>query len=323
MKKHLLFAATALALAACSNNDDMMNNGPVAAQITAGVSAPGTRAVNNQWEADDIGVMVTDAPASDMEERYKNVKYTTSSATQGAATFISGNGIYFQDASETVTFAAYGPYRETAITELPGTDGVIAGLSTEKQSTREKQKEFDYIYASGATASRSNAVVEFKKVDDNNNHAFRHKMTRLVIVVRTSATDGFGATEVTKGTYTLNGLSHDGTFNVTTGEAKATGAAAADSEWSLTANSLLTPDETEQCTFTSILYPQTLGQALVFKATVGGQTYTNNTDIQPGLQAGMSYTYTITVKKTGLTVSGCTIENWSDEAGKDGDAVML
>lgn len=150
MKKYFFFAATALALAACSNNEDEnLGNGPVEARITAGVSTPETRANGNVWEKDAIGVMVTDAPTSDMDILYKNVKYTTENeSTEANFTAPEGQGIFFQDASETVTFAAYAPYQESAANALPGTYGVIEG-STADQGDRTKQKAFDYIYASG------------------------------------------------------------------------------------------------------------------------------------------------------------------------------
>lgn len=307
-----------MAFAACSNDDENPANGPVEARITAGVNTPATRAVDNQWEQDAIGVMVTEAPNSSMKDLYKNVKYTTTATSAAAANFTPADGgIFFQDASETVTFAAYGPYQTSAANVLPGdnNDGIISG-STAEQGDRTKQQAFDYIYASGAEASRSNPTVQFQGTN-----AFAHKMTRLVIVVKTSAQDGFTAQQVTNGTYSLSGLNHSGQFNVTTGVAQATGTPATE-DWSLTNNSLLTANETDQCTFTSILYPQTLGSALTFKAVIDGQTYTNNQSINPDLNAGFSYTYTITVKKTGLTVSGCTIDPWNEGGSSTGDATM-
>lgn len=316
--KYVMIAALATVMAACSNDDvNVVNDGPVEAQISAGVSGPVSRAVDAKWEADEIGVIVTVADRSDMPNLYKNVKYTTN-ATGDAATFTAttGAGIFFQDVAETVTFAAYGPYvSTTAANILPGSNGVIT-KPTEKQNTRELQKAFDYIYASGATASRSNPTVEFKGDD----HAFAHKMTRLVIIVKTSPDFGFTANQVTAGTYALTGLNHVGTFNVTTGEAKVTGTTTTDN-WLLSEKSLKTEGETTQCTFTSILYPQTLAKALTFTATIDGKTYTNSTDINPTLEAGTSYEYTITVKKTGLTVSGCIIADWSTVPGT-GDAMM-
>lgn len=61
----------------------------------------------------------------------------------------------------------------------------------------------------------------------------------------------------------------------------------------------MTEGETQR-TFTSILYPQTLASPLVFTATIDNWDYTNGVQIKPELNAGNSYTYTITVKKTGL-----------------------
>lgn len=322
--KYLFLAATALSLAACSSDDENMgaNDGPVAAQITAGVSGPATRANNDVWEADAIGVRVTGVTGttsgitSIMEDLYQNVEYTTESTSKDA-NFTSTDGIFFQDANETVTFAAYGPYLSSANkATLPGTNGVITG-STENQSSRDDQKKIDYIYASGATASRSNPQVSF-----SGEHEFQHKMTKLILIVRTSADDGFSETDVTRGTYTLSGLTHTGQFDVTTGEASATGTASQDA-WSLSANSLMTEGETTQRIFTSILYPQDLTSPLVFTATIDNQNYTsagNDVQIQPELNAGYSYTYTITVKKTGLKISTCTIQDWSN-GGEHNDIV--
>lgn len=316
MKKYILFAAAALALAACNNDNENLNNGPVEARISAGVNTPETRAIDNKWEQDAIGVMVTSAPTSDMESLYKNVKYTTTAQSDAAANFTApkGEGIFFQDADEEVTFAAYAPYQTSPANALPGADGVITG-STADQSTRDKQKAFDYIYASGATASRSNSTVQFQ-----GDHAFAHKMTRLVIIVKTSAQDGFTAEQVTSGTYSLSGFNHSGQFNMTTGITQATGTTITD-DWSLTDKSLKTEGETGQVTFTSILYPQTLGSALTFKAVIDGQTYTNN-NLQPTFETGKSSTITITVKKTGLVVSGCTVSDWSSGNTYNGDATM-
>lgn len=324
MKKIILFATAALALAACSNDDDSLcgNNGPVEARITAGVSGPTTRAIDNKWEADEIGVMVksvtgtTSGVTSVMANMYKNVKYTTNSTTADAANFQSaGASIFFQDANETVTFSAYGPYQTSAAANaLPGrdADGVIYA-STADQRDRSKQKIIDYIFATGATASRTNPTVVF-----NGANAFKHKMSRLIIVVKPGDDVSMDDLGKTTNNFELNGLKHNGNFNVTTGEATATGVA---SDWSLTGNGyqLRIP---EGYTFTSILYPQTLSNPLTFKATIDGQSYVNSSAIRPALAEGMSYTYTITVKKTGLSVSGCTIENWGDGGTGSGDAVM-
>ena len=56
-KKYLIFAAAALTLAACSNDENMeMTDGPVAARITAGVSSPTTRAIGTNWSGTESSI---------------------------------------------------------------------------------------------------------------------------------------------------------------------------------------------------------------------------------------------------------------------------
>ena len=327
--KFFMLAALALSATACSNDNDTTTYGPREAVITAGINTPVTRANGATWENDKIGVMVTDAPSSEMEDIYKNVQYNTTSSSSDAATFTAtvpsssaagqSYGIVFQDANETVTFAAYGPYQSSAnAATLPGTnsDGVISNISTTNQSTRDKQKAFDFIYASGAKATNSSYTVQFQ-----GNNAFSHKMSRLIIQFVAATDAGFDATEVSNSgsTYAVSGLYHAGTFNVIDGTAVSTGTTT--SNWSLNDNSLRTETGTSAttATFTSILYPQDhTSSSLTVKATIAGQTY--EATIKPNLESGKSYTYTITAKKQGLVVTGCTVTNWADGGSDSADA---
>ena len=322
MKKTLLYTLAAVALASCSSDEIGENASALKeARITAGVSGAATRANGNTWEQDHIGIIVTDAPNSNMEDTYTNVEYQTTSTTSTDAEFIAvSDKIFFQDATETVTFAAYAPYSSN-ITETNGERLISASTENQQSSTnpadRTEQQKIDFIHASGATASNSNPTVSFNAT---NNAAFSHKMTRLVLVMKTDATSGFSASDVTSGTYTLEGLTHEGTFNVLTGEAKATvpgSSAAGQSEWSLSTKSLK-EQTTDQITFTSILFPQNVA-SLTLKATIGGQIY--QATLNPALASGMSYTYTVTMKKQGLTVSGCTIEEWGSGNGATGEDI--
>ena len=319
--KFFMLAALALSATACSNDNDTTTYGPREAVITAGINTPVTRANGSTWENDDIGVMVTAATTSNMPTLYRNVQYTTTSSSSDAATFTAstGAGIFFQDATETVTFAAYGPYQtsDNAAT-LPGSNGVISDISTTDQSTREKQKDFDFIYASGATASNSSYTVQFQ-----GKNAFSHKMSRLIIQFVAATDAGFDATEVSNSgsTYAVSGLYHAGTFNVTNGTAVSTGSTT--SNWSLNDNSLRTETGTSAttATFTSILYPQNHSvSGLTVKATIANQTY--EATIKPNLESGKSYTYTITAKKQGLEVTGCTVTDWTSVDGGSADATI-
>ena len=118
------------------------------ARITAGVSGPKTRAVDNGWNADRIGVMVVDAPGTTttMGGKYKNVGYaTTSTGTNADFTpMTAGGGIFFEDAFLEFTFAAYAPYASGAnASTLPGTDGKIT-VNTSNQAAQLVVGEFQH-----------------------------------------------------------------------------------------------------------------------------------------------------------------------------------
>lgn len=343
--KYLMIATVAILLTACSNDENEVNNGPVEARITARMGAE-TRAVNSETstfeENDAIGVMVTkveqtggSGATSNMVTRYKNVKYTTSRGTQSGSSAAfeaaaTGAGIFFQDATETVTFAAYYPYQQSNADALPGTNGAIS-VNTQNNNTKSdsdnKQAKIDFLFALGATASKNTPTVIFK-----DNCQFQHKMAQLKLVVKASTDNGFTAEEakvVCNGTstYKLGGLIHEGTFTLNVAGGTATGVAITTggsvSDWNIT-DCVHTDDGSKTTrTYTLILLPQNVsGSALTFEANIGGQTYKNTDAINPNLQAGNTYTYTITVKKTGLTVSGCNIEAWGTGSTGSGDATM-
>ena len=158
MNSKLFILATAAAILAACAKENEEPKGSVAARITAGVSGPKTRAVDNTWDADRIGVMVVDAPGTTttMGGKYKNVGYaTTSTGTNTDFTpMTAGGGIFFEDAFLEFTFAAYAPYASGAnASTLPGTDGKIM-VNTSNQPTTTEQEKVDYIHATGAKADK-------------------------------------------------------------------------------------------------------------------------------------------------------------------------
>ena len=315
-QRFYIMAAAALTLAACSNDENMeMTDGPVAARITAGLSAPTTRAIGTNWNADQIGVWVKDAPTSDMETLYKNVLYTTTSTGATAEfTATTGEGIFFQDANETVTFAAYAPYQPSDDNEtLPGNNGKV-DVKTDNMNTATDQEKIDFLFAEGAEASRASSTVSF--TDD---HSFHHKMAQLNVVFQTSETDGFEPDDIFGCSFNLGGLIHEGTFNVTDGTTALTGEPL--DSWDISGCKYT--DAATTRTYSLILLPQDLtNKALNVKVVIDGQTYSNSDAVNPNLQAGYTYTYTITVKKSGLVVSGCTITPWASGSTGSGDAEM-
>ena len=118
MKANFFMIATvATMLAACSNDENEINNGPVEARITAGIDGPATRVIDQSWSlGNTIGVMVKTAANSDMVTLYRNVKYTVGAAGTSAAEyrnrmigfiFQSFNLISFKDAVENVALPLF------------------------------------------------------------------------------------------------------------------------------------------------------------------------------------------------------------------------
>ncbi|MEG2433354.1 MAG: fimbrillin family protein, partial [Acinetobacter sp.] len=282
-----------------------------AAQVTAGIDGTITRAVDALWGNNDaIGIS-----CSSTSTNYTNMKYVTS---EGNGTFThdggAASGIFFQGTDD-VTFSAYYPFSGTA-GSLPETSGSITGNTSNQASN---QTSIDYMFATGAKTTYASPTVSF-----TNTAIFKHKMTRLILILKTDATAGFTATDVQNGTYTLGGLKHDGTFKVTDGTAEVTNTSTAVPNWSVSTNCPFA-DASNQRTYTMILYPQSVTGALPFTATISSKDYKNTADIKFDsniLLAGTSYTFIITIKKTGLAVSSCTIEGWTGGTGGSGNAEM-
>lgn len=288
MKTRLFtFAALALALAACTNDNENLNDGPVAAVINAEISdAVATRASGTQWTTnDEIGI-------SESRFGYANVLYRLENGK-----FIpAGTIIFFQDDDPT-TFSAYYPYDADGGTLTATTDA----------TAQQNQPAIDFLYATGATASTHNPEVNF--TDDTaaggTDCSFHHCMSQITLTFE--AGSGVDFTTIKPTGYTLSGLMLTGSFDTTTGTAETDDATAAqDLDMTLTNGAL---------TASVILFPQT-------KASIGlsvyynSQPYTATLTIPDGaLKAGNNYTYTVTVRNKDLSISSATISDWNPVNG--------
>lgn len=315
MKKNLSILPTAAILCHVATSCvfdavyDFPHPGAVPAKISAGLD--GTKALETTWNKDKIGVIVTESPSCDMAERYRNVEYVTSSTGESAefTPAAERGGIYFRN-DETVKFSAYAPYCGGEATAYPGNDGEIA-VSTIAQSDAASSEKLDYLFASEATASKSAPEVKF---------TFSHIMSRIILNVKVSTTDGFDAADIDKGAYELNGLIHEGSVNVFTGKATAFGQAPA--SWSLGDNAQKSAPAPGTHRYVAVVLPQSAPNGLTFKAVIDGQTFSLGGVLAGKLEAGKSYSYDVTLKRTGLEFTGSTILPWTPVDGGSGDATM-
>ena len=275
------FAALALTLAACNNDNENLNDGPVAAKFIADIT-PATR-VNSEgtdWtDGDCIGV--TGAG-------FINIPYVRESGQ-----FVpEDKTIYFND-TETKTFNAYYPYQFDGGT-------VTVSTAADKQGTG-----IDFLFASGATGDTHNPTVSF-----TGDHAFHHCMSLIKFTFK--AGDGLSFNETEPAGYTLGGLKHEGTFDTATGMTALTAAANSPITMQLggaTASQvIILPQEVNSSLNLKVSYNgQSYIAQLKLPATPTANFYT----------AGYAYTYNITLSNKGITVEEPEITPW--EPGNSND----
>ena len=268
------FAALALTLAACNNDNENLNDGPVAAKFIADIT-PATR-VNSEgteWtEGDRIGI--TGAG-------FTNVPYK-----REYGMFVpDGTVIYFDD-TETHTFHAYYPYQAEGGT-------VTVSTAADKQGTG-----IDFLFASGATGDTHNPTVSF-----TGDHAFHHCMSLIKFTFK--AGDGIRFSETEPASYTLGGLKLEGTFDTATGTTAVTAAAESPITMQLggaTASQvIILPQEVTIPLDLSVSYNgQSYTAILKLPETPSANFYA----------AGYAYTYNITLNNKDIEVSEPTITPW-------------
>ena len=297
MKKRRTFFYTMLAaglLASCTNDelaDNPLADGPVAAQVTADISQTLTRVsvngVSASFTSGDIINVVADGSATHV--------YAYNGTTWSAA-----SPYYFEDKNE-VTFQAW--YADPTI--KPTADNKIS-IDTKTQTISSGWNQWDILATPEVTTTVANPEIAF--TGDN---AFSHVMTQVTMVFQT----GSGISDLTALTgYTLKSLTTDATFNTlnceltpgtTTGDVAITGISASGTEYTCTP---------------LILVPQTVTGTIALEVNNNGQTYKASLNAPTaGLQAGYSYTYTVTVSNTGLEVSNAAISDWRTDPYFSGD----
>ena len=274
----LPIAVLALCAAACTNDTENLNDGPVAAQFTAAIgdNVTATTRVSGtdgtEWDEDDcIGIT---------GGSYSNVPYVTNN---GDGNFDPASDyIYFNNTDE-VTFHAYYPYKD----DDEMTEGKIAATTDAK--AQEVQTRHDFLFASGAKGSTYNPEVKFTE-----ENAFSHCMSRITLNFK----KGSGVIIPTDGptSYTLKGLLLQGTFDPTTGQTATTTTTTAD----VTLPGSLT---------SSIFFPQTVSE-IEMEILLNGNTYNATLPVKEDkLQSGKEYHYEITISHKGVEVDA-SIKQW-------------
>ena len=298
MKKNMILAAiAALALTACSNDDDIKVGGDNAILLTSSLNVAETRAATDiQTSAFDAGgtvdVYITENNGGNNPTTYPQpIEYTTGAG--GALTV--GTQYYYPTSGNGVNI--YALYPATAET---------GGLFTiaDDQSTDANYKASDLMYGKPASnpVSPSANAVDIK---------FTHLLSKVTINLK----PGVNVTTLDGAKVELLGVKPSTTLTASK-DGCSIGTASGD------ATSITVMTATETVTSGSaIIVPQTLPE-MFLQVTLGGATLTGKLSTgEPTLVAGNAYTYDITVnmRSGALEIEG-SITPWTD-GGTDSGTV--
>lgn len=293
--KARFFAWTVLALtlAACDkNNDENLNDGPVAAKFTAAISeAVPTRASGTDWaEGDCIGITGAD---------YTNVPYKRVNGQ-----FVPDDTTIYYQTPDPVTFSAYYPYNAAG--------GILT--ATTDATAQQDQPAIDFLYATGATGSTHSPQVYFTDNSDTGGPdcSFHHCMSQITINFDKGSGVDFTTNKPTD--YTLSDIELTGTFDT------GTGIAASDGQ---TSAGVLTMMLTDGATTSSvILFPQSV-ENIPLDVTFNDQLYHATLTVPDGvLMAGKNYVYKVLINNQDMSVESAEISQWNGVACDDAHAEM-
>ena len=287
-KRTFFYTMLAAGLLASCTNDELADNpladGPVAAQVTADISQTLTRVSANGVSAsftagDEINV-VADG----------NATYVYTLQDNGT-TWSAGDHPYYFQGRGIVSFQAW--YAAPDYTKT----GDAIEINTKNQTVSSGWNQWDILATPVVETDVSSPTVAFTGTD-----AFSHVMTQVTMVFKKG--NGISDLAALKG-YTLKSLTTDATFNTlnctltsgtTTDDIAVTDISASGTEYTCTP---------------LILVPQTVTGTIDLEVKYNDQTYKAKLNAPAaGLQAGYSYTYTVTVSNTKLEVSNAAISDW-------------
>ena len=287
--------ALTMTLAACSNEEtvnDPLADGPVAAQVTAGIGQSMTRV-----SVDDNGS--AEFTTGDVIHVVAGGTATYDYTLQGDNSWSASNQYYFHNRNN-VNFKAW--YADPALT--PAGNEISIDTKTQTNSSN-GWNHWDILLTPAVTTTVENPVINF-----TGGNAFSHIMSQVSFVFQT----GNGISDLSALTgYTVKDVTTDATFNTQSCNLT-TGSTTGDIAMTVTGEA----DSQVDCT-PIIMVPQTVSGTLNLEVTYNGQTY--KAALNPptgGLQTGYSYTYTVTISNTGLEVGNATIGNWDQHADFDG-----
>ena len=308
-KKYLLFAAAALTLAACSNDDENLNGGPVELRLSSGIEVQ-TRATHNLdtqlKDGEQVHVWVDDATTG-------TALYNNNLLSKGNGGALSGGTpMYFPPSGSVDIYALHGnmtvdnAYPMSALTHTVAEDqrSAIATAGEGYQGS-------DLVYAKLENVQRTPPTTTATL-------NFHHLLSKVEVVLIQGAGDGSFLQNITS----LQVLNTQPTASFTLNKATAADAITVTASGtafpiSLDTDLSASSAETNQVLNEAIIVPQTINSGTEFiRVQTAESTFTYDLANTTAFESGKKYKYIITVRETGLEVNS-QISDWTDGVGDD------
>ncbi len=296
----MLMALAAVVFTSCSKNDEALTppeNVPVKftslinqAAIPTGVM---TRASGSTWASGDkVGIFMVDTGTTTIAEGAENREYTTTGTNSFTA--VLGNEIYYPVDGSGVDFIAYYPYKKGQT--LSATYPVNVAVQT-------SQADIDLMY--------SNDAVKKTKANPSITMTFNHMLSK--VIVKATPGDGLTSEDLAAMTVKVKNMNTAALFNLKTGTLDT---------YSTPADITVFPVEAGS-KYEAIVLPAafTTGQLIMEFAlnNTQNEVFKRVNTAAENFEPGKIYNYTVTVKRTGVTVT-CTINDWTAGPDRNGNA---
>lgn len=316
MKKYIILATAALALAACNSEQENEKVWDGEIRLSSVSISQLTRAAGQDIQStlfdsgENVDVFINENTTGTASTTYTQpLTYTT--GTGGSLTApspqlfpSSGNGVNI-----------YAVYPSGAASNVNGTD-VAFSVKTD-QSTDDNYKASDLMTGAPASNPVERTATTIPLV-------FKHCLTKINLNIYPG--EGFTMDALAGAKVSISGATPNATFNVKTGAVTSVSSAGAGAPV-IDLGTLNAPGNNPYISGSAIIIPQTIAAGTKFiYITIGvnpatNLVYTLPTSAATTFEAAKVYTFNITARMSGLSITSSTITDWVDGGTFTGDAV--
>lgn len=284
----LLFAVGgAFLLSSCNSDDGMGDNNPVAVQFGIGeMSSLKTTSGGDQWTLNDpVGIFMVEngqtLSSANISEGADNREYQAQAGGSNVSGFtpVGTNAIYYPQNGDNVDFIAYYPYKSLLTNYIYPVDVSVQSIPA----------DIDILYSNNATDYNKNSgTVDLQ---------FNHVLSKLSFAL----ISGNGSPSLAGAKIQITNLATTANISLANGMVTVTNSG----------QTLIANTATDGLSSSAIVIPQTLSGTKLIITLADNVSKFEWTFTDTQFEQGKNHQYSITVSKTGITVSSSSITIWT------------